>query len=160
MEHHPQLTLGDFFVVGITEEGQHGTVHPGRWLNDIRHDVLVGFLVKVGHLFAAVFGVLRQVVVAAIGNTLQLRPAHGEVVIYVVAFPGVVGQFCIAVGAQAEVFFTDAEVQVPLLSLLEPVIEPLIRRLRPDKILDFHLLELATAEDEVAGGDFIAEGLP
>ncbi|MBA7632359.1 hypothetical protein ES703_39903 [subsurface metagenome] len=160
MEHHPQLSLGDFFIVGITEEGQHGAVHPGRWLNDKRHDVLVGLLVKVGHLFAAVFGVPRQVVVAAIGNALQLCPAHGEIVIDVVAFPGVVGQFCIAVGAQAEVLLPDAEVQVPLLSLLKPVIEPLIRRLRPDKILDFHLLELAAAEDKVAGGDFIAEGFP
>ncbi len=160
VEHGPQLALGYVFIIGIAEEGQHRAVHTGRWLDDVGDNMLVGLFIKVGHLPAAVFGVLPQIVIAAVGDALQLRPAHGEIVVDVVTFLGVMRQFFLAVGTQAQVILPDAETQIPPASLLEPVVEPFICRLRPDEVLDFHLLELPAAEDEVAGGNLVAERFP
>ncbi len=54
----------------------------------------------------------------------------------------------------------DAELDVPALALGEPVLEPVLGFRRGDEELHLHLLELAGPEDEVAGGDLVAEGLP
>ena len=62
-------------------------------------------------------------------------------------------------GAQAQVVGADAELDVPALALAEPVLEPLLRFGGRHEELHLHLLELARAEDEVAGRDLVAEGL-
>src|SRR5437763_11770988 len=54
---------------------------------------------------------------------------------------------------------SDAEVLVPAHPLLEPVLEPLLGVLRRDEELHLHLLELASAKDEVARRDLVAEAL-
>ena len=43
--------------------------------------------------------------------------------------------------------------------VVHPVLVPLLGLVRRDEELDLHLLELARAEDEVAGRDLVAEGL-
>src|SRR5919202_166268 len=45
-------------------------------------------------------------------------------------------------------------------ALVDPVLVPLLVRAGLDEELHLHLLELAGPEDEVAGGDLVAEGLP
>ena len=63
------------------------------------------------------------------------------------------------VRAQPDLIGPDAELHVPAHALLEPVLVPLLRLVRRDEVLHLHLLELARAEDEVAGGDLVAERL-
>ena len=60
---------------------------------------------------------------------------------------------------QAQVFFLDAQVHVPVVAVINPVLVPLFVLARLDEELHFHLLELAGTEDEVARGDLVAEGL-
>jgi hypothetical protein len=62
--------------------------------------------------------------------------------------------------ALAEVLLTQAEVQVPVEALLDPVVVPLLVGARLHEELHLHLLELARAEDEVAWCDLVPEGLP
>src|SRR5256885_15684447 len=53
----------------------------------------------------------------------------------------------------------DAVARVPAISLLDPVVEPVVGLARRDEVLHLHLLELARAEEEVAGRDLVAERL-
>src|SRR4030088_2415288 len=53
----------------------------------------------------------------------------------------------------------DPELDVPLVALGEPVLEPLLGVGRGDEELHLHLLELARPEDEVARRDLVAEAL-
>ena len=63
------------------------------------------------------------------------------------------------VRAQPQVVGPDAEVHVPALALREPVLEPSLGVGGRHEELHLHLLELARAEDEVAGRDLVAERL-
>ena len=47
---------------------------------------------------------------------------------------------------------------VPFHAFGFPVVEPLVILRRIDEELHLHLFEFAGAEDEIAGGDFVAEG--
>ena len=58
-----------------------------------------------------------------------------------------------------EVLRVDAEVDVPVPALLQPVLVPLLIGSWLDEELHLHLLELAGPEDEVARGDLVAEAL-
>src|SRR5439155_23885825 len=101
--------------------------------------------------------VLGEVEVAAVGAALELGPADGEQVLDVARRTRVVAELVGAVGAQAQVRRADAQVDVPAPALAEPVLEPLLGLARRDEVLHLHLLELARAEDEVPGGDLVAE---
>src|SRR5699024_11101078 len=46
----------------------------------------------------------------------------------------------------------------PVLCLVDPGVEPGVSFSRWDKELDFHLFEFTGTENEVARGDFVAEG--
>ncbi|BDZ46660.1 hypothetical protein GCM10025866_25690 [Naasia aerilata] len=61
---------------------------------------------------------------------------------------------------EAQVVRVDAEVDVPAEALVDPVLVPFLVGARLDEELHLHLLELAGAEDEVAGRDLVAEALP
>src|SRR5829696_9888578 len=63
------------------------------------------------------------------------------------------------VGTDAQVFGADAELGVPALALIDPGPIPALRVRRRHEELHLHLLELTGAEDEVAGGYLVAEGL-
>src|SRR5207244_274865 len=54
----------------------------------------------------------------------------------------------------------DADVLVKLEPLLQPVIEPLHPFLRPAKIFELHLLELARAKSKIARIDFVPKRFP
>src|SRR6201996_5180470 len=62
-------------------------------------------------------------------------------------------------GADPKVVGTQAEVGVPALADPDPLVVPAVGVGGRDEELHLHLLELAGAEDEVAGGDLVAEGL-
>ena len=53
----------------------------------------------------------------------------------------------------------DAVLDVPLVALLHPVLEPLVALVGRHEVLHLHLFELAGPVDEVAGRDLVAERL-
>src|SRR5579871_6716240 len=75
------------------------------------------------------------------------------------ALARVVRQLVRLVGAQLQVVAREPEPLSPLHPLLAPECVPLARLLGMAEELDLHLLELATAEREVAWRDLVAEGL-
>jgi hypothetical protein len=106
--------------------------------------------------------VRREVEVGAVGDPLELAPlAAGEVeaVLDVDGALGVVRQLLGRVLVDAQVVGVDAEVGVPAQPLVDPVLVPLLVLAGLDEELHLHLLELAGAEDEVAGRDLVAEAL-
>src|SRR5690606_21717745 len=98
-----------------------------------------------------------------VGDALQLTPllaAEAEAVLDVHRPLRVVGQLLLRVLVLPQVVGVDAQIDVPLLALIDPVLVPLLVLTRLDEELHLHLLELAGAEDEIAGRDLVAEGLP
>ena len=100
-----------------------------------------------------------QVEIRPVVNALDLTRAKRELVIDIDRRAGVVRQLVWAVRVELEVFALHAEVEIPLESLLAPVVEPLRLGLGVDEELHLHLLELAHAIGEVAGADLVAERL-
>jgi hypothetical protein len=68
-------------------------------------------------------------------------------------------QLLLVVGSQPQHVLGDAEVDVPLESLVAPVLVPPVGLGGRHEVLHLHLLELAGAEHEVAGRDLVAERL-
>ena len=110
----------------------------------------VGGLVEVVELLARRLHVLGEVVVAAVGDALELVPPPREEELDVGRAARVVAELVGVVGPQPHLALGDAEVEVPLLALVAPVLVPLARLVGRDEVLHLHLLELAGAEDEVA----------
>lgn len=103
-----------------------------------------------------------EVVVRAVGDALELAPlvsAEAEAVLDVSGALGVVGELLRRVLEPAHVLLAHAEAGVPVPALLHPVLLPLLVLARLDEEFHLHLLELAGAEDEVAGRDLVAEAL-
>ena len=103
-----------------------------------------------------------QVVVGPVGDAFQLAPfGAGEVklVLDVHRALGVVREFFLRVLIPAQVLGPDAEAGVPGEALVDPVVVPFLVGARADEELHLHLLELPGPEDEVAGGDLVAERL-
>ena len=69
-EQHPDLILVRLLGVGITEKGQGGTVNSRCRLDNVRQVVLLGLVVVVLQVLAAVLLVLPQVEIAPVANTL------------------------------------------------------------------------------------------
>ena len=59
----------------------------------------------------------------------------------------------------AHVVGVNAQVDEPVPAVFNPCIKVLVRFVGVHEVFDFHLLEFAGAEDEVAGGDLVAECL-
>src|SRR5204863_2501744 len=91
---------------------------------------------------------------------LQLRPADRIQVLDIARALGVVRALLRAVLPYSQPAAPHPVAQVPGKPLVDPVAVPALRVGRWDEELHLHLLELAHAEEEVAGGDLVAEGLP
>jgi len=75
----PRLALGDdFLVVGVDQERERRAVGARGRLDHVRHIALAGRLIEVLELLARELGMAGQVEVAAVGDSLELRPADGE----------------------------------------------------------------------------------
>ena len=149
----------DLLVIGIDEEGQGDAVGAEGRLDDVGDVVLVRLGVVIGHVLAG-GGLMRvQVEVGAAGHAPQLAPAEGEVELEVGGGVGVMGQLLGVVVAQAQLIVAQAEVEQPLVAEVLPVGEPGQLGAGLAEELQLHLLELTDAEDEVARGDLVAEGL-
>ncbi len=103
-----------------------------------------------------------EVEVGAVGDALELAPRRSlelEFVLDVDGPLGVVRQLLLRVLEETQVVRIDAEAGVPVHARLDPGLVPLLIRAGGDEELHLHLLELARAEDEVAGRDLVAEAL-
>ncbi len=103
-----------------------------------------------------------EVEVGAVRDALELgelRAAEVEAVLDVDGALRVVRELLLRVLEEAQVLGREPEVEVPVQPRLEPVLVPLLVGAGLDEELHLHLLELARAEDEVAGRDLVAEGL-
>src|SRR5690606_29516149 len=114
------LTFDRFFAIGIAQKRKQGTVSPSRRFNHVRQVVLIASLIKIAEIFTAVFHVLFEVVIGAIGNAFQLTPANGKFVFHINAALGVMGQFIACMFAQAQLFGTNTVALVPVKAFLFP----------------------------------------
>ena len=156
---HRSLPIGDdLLVVGVDHEREHRAVHSERRLDDVGRVPLLA--VHPLELRPRCLCVRGEVEVAAVCDSLELRPTDREEVLDVAGSARVVRELLCVVRAHAQVALADPEAEVPRDSRFDPVAEPLLRLGRRDEVLDLHQLELERAEDEVAGSDLVAERLP
>jgi hypothetical protein len=80
-QHRALAPLDLLDLVGVDHEGEHRPVDARRRLDHVGHVALLGLLVEVLELVARVLGVLGEVEVAAVGDPLELGPAHGKQVL-------------------------------------------------------------------------------
>src|SRR6266850_375192 len=101
---------------------------------------------------------LGEVEVAAIMNPFQLAPAERVLVLDIERGARIVRQLLRAMLMKPQVLQSDAKAEIPVEACFPPMLEPLHGGVGFDEELHLHLLELTGAKDEVAWGDFIAEG--
>ena len=162
VQHHADIVLlrvHDLLVIGVHQHGQHAALHAKGRLHHVGDVALVGLGVEVGQVLAGHVLVLGQVVVGAVRHAPQLAPAEGEQELEVRGGLGVEAQLLGVVVAQPQVLVLQADAQQPVVAEGAPVVEPLQISAGLAEELQLHLLELADAEDEVARGDLVAEGL-
>ena len=102
---------------------------------------------------------LGKVVIRSVRNAPKFAPAEREEEFEVGGRFRVEAEFFGIVVAQTEVFGFDADRVQPVAAERTPVIEPLKIRAGLAEEFEFHLLDLAHAENEVSGRDFVAERL-
>ena len=162
VEHHAGVVLlrvDHFFVIRLGEQRQEQPLHTQGRLDHIGHILLAGGLVKVFQILAAGLDVLGQVVVGTVRHAPQLAPTKGEAVLKVRGGLGVEAKLLRIVVTQPQVLRLHIERIQPVTAEAAPVIEPLQIRAGLAEELQLHLLKLAHAEDELAGGDLVTERL-
>ena len=149
----------DLLGVGVHQEREEGAVYAGGRLDHVRDVALSARRVDPFEPRPGGLGVRAQVVVAAVCDSLELRPADGEEVFDVARPARVVRELVRVVRAYSQVRLADSEADVPLKPLVDPVSVPLLCLVRRHEVLHLHLLELERSEDEVARSDLVAERL-
>ena len=91
------------------------------------------------------------------GDAFQLGPAEREVILDVGAALGIVGQLVLLMVAEAHTVALDAIAQIPVEARVDPLLVQFAVGPRLHEVLQLHLLELARAEDEVAGSNLVAK---
>ena len=101
-----------------------------------------------------------QVVVGAVCHTHELAPfaaLETKTVLNVNGARRVVRAVVLRNIELAHVLGVNAQVNKPVPAVFNPCVEVLICFVGVNEVFDFHLLEFAGAEDEVAGGDLVTE---
>ena len=148
-----------FFVISVNKECKSHTVSTERGLDYVRNVMLARLLIEVGHILAAVGLVLTKVVVGTVSNAPKLAPSKREEELEVGGCLGVEAELVRIVVTQTEVLISHTEVEQELMAVVLPVCEPLEVGAGLAEELKLHLFELTGAENEVAGGNFVTEGL-
>ena len=154
------LFVGDgLFVERLANERERGAIHAGAGLDDMRHELFLRGFVEIIKRLAGMLDVLREIVIGAVGDALQLAHAKRELVFEVVGFLGIKRPLAVGNVVDFDLRARDADVLVKFQALLEPVVgEPQAVFGTAEK-LDLHLLEFARAEDVVARIDLVAKRL-
>ena len=151
----------DLLIVSIAQDRQHAALHAQRGLDDvgdILHHILA-LALAVNQLLAADVGMLGQVVVGAVRHAPQFAPAEGEQELKVRGGLGVEAQLLGIVVPEPQVLILQTDGQQPVVAEGPPVVEPFQVGAGLAEELQLHLLKFPDAENEVARGDLIAEGL-
>jgi hypothetical protein len=158
-EHGAVALRHHLLVVGVDEQRHEDPLDAHGRLDHVRDVALAALRVDVLELRRRVARVLGEVVVAAVRDALELRPADRVEVFDVARAARVVRALLGGVLANPEPAFAQAVSEVPAHPLVDPVAPPALRVPRRDEVLHLHLLELAHPEEEVAGRDLVAERL-
>ena len=167
VQHHAHIVLAvlvlphDLLVVGVAQHGQHAALHAEARLDDIGdilHHVLA-LALAVDQLLAARVGMLRQVVVRAVGDAPKLAPAEGEEVLEVGGCLGIEAKLLGGMVTESEMLLVYAETKKEVTAVASPVLEPLKVGAGLAEELKLHLLELSYTEDKVAWSDLVSERL-
>ena len=102
---------------------------------------------------------LGQVIVGAVRHAPQLAPAEGEQELKVRGGLGIEAQLLGVVVPQAQVLVLQTDGKQPVVAEGPPILEPLQVGAGLAEELQLHLLKLPDPEDEVAGGNLVAERL-
>ena len=102
-QHRPLALAHDLLVVGVDEEREQRAVDAAGGLDHVRDEPLARARVDPLELRAGELRVLRQVVLAAVRDPLELRPADREEVLDVARPARVVGELVRLVRADAQV---------------------------------------------------------
>src|SRR5699024_4778082 len=124
----PALGVGGL-VLGprVHQEGHQRPREPGRRLDHVRGVALPRRLVEVGQVGPGVLAVLGEVEVGAVRDALQLTPLVArelEAVLDVDGALRVVRQLLLRVLVVTQVVRIDAELDVPIGALLDPILVP------------------------------------
>src|SRR5579859_1982295 len=147
-------------LVGVDEQVEEGAIYAARRFDDPGHVALFRFGIGIAQVLAAILAVAREVPVLPPVDAFPFLPAQDGLVFDIKGLLRVVRQFVRAVRAEAQAIFVVDDALVPLETPLLPVIEPLLHLAGMHKELQVPLLELALAEEEVAGRDLVAESFP
>ena len=93
-------------------------------------------LVKVRQVVAGRFGMGAQVEVGAVGDTADLAPSPGELVLDVDGRLRVVGQLVGLVFPEAQALLRQPKMRVPVLAFLGPAGKPLLVVAGLDEVLE------------------------
>ena len=146
-----------FYGVSIAEDGKEEPAETHRSLENPRDVFFVSYGVGIMEVGAGEFLVLREVVITTVVNTHELIVAATWVVILnIPSVFGVEDEVFVLVPVKVLFFDTETEEPVPLFFFDTLVVVFVFARF--DEILRVGLFELAAAEEEVARGDFVAEG--
>src|SRR3546814_20111658 len=116
VRHGALIVVTLLLVVGGDEERHRGACDGGGGLDNMGHVAVVGLLVEVLELRVRVGGVLGEVVVATVGDALQLVPAPREQELHVGRARAVVAELVGVVGAQAQQVGGHAVLDVPVVA--------------------------------------------
>src|SRR5438309_409917 len=159
LQHDPLFPLDLLLPVGIAQHDERRAIRPGRRLDHVGEEPLVGRRIEVLELLPRLPLVVRQIEVAAVVDPLEFVPSEGELIFDVVRVLGVVRQLVLAVLMPAQLLGPDAEALEPLHPLAAPEFEPLALGPRLHEELHLLLLEFPRPEDEVSRRDLVAERL-
>ena len=146
-----------FYSVGITKNSKEEPAETHRGFKNPRDVFFASYGVGIVEVGTREFFVLREVVIATVVNTHELIVATTWIV--VLNIPSVFGvEDEVFVLVPVEVLFFDAETEEPVPLFFFDALVVVFVFARFDEILRVGLFELAAAEEEVARGDFVAEG--
>ena len=144
-----------FFLVRFAKDSQHESVGADGVFHDVGDILLVGDGVEVIHILARIFLVAGEVVIGAVVDAVEFRPADREEVLDIAGRFRVMREFVVIF--EAQVFFLEAEAEQEVFGSLFIFFVVLKIGAFFAEPLVFHLFELDGAENEVSGGDFVAE---
>lgn len=151
--------VGDFFfVVGLANKCEGCAVDSCTGFDDMGNKLFFCFLIEIFQRLAAGFLVLFQVVIGAVGDSLEFLGAEGERVEEVIGALGV--ESAIFLGNIENRYFIprNADRFVPRQAILQPLIEPFFAFRWANKEFDLHLFEFTGAKGKISGVDFVSKG--
>src|SRR5687768_5696448 len=144
-EHDAPLifSLDLLLAVAVHEQREQRAVRPDGRLDDVRHVPPIVRLVEVLELLSRELLMLREIVISAIVDTLDLLEAEvaAEVEVDVEGGPGVVRELIAGLLVELEPALLEPQPAVPRHALVLPVLEPFHVGARLDEELHLHLLE-------------------